>query len=247
MLTAAGAWYTSSTFLTIAGIVAVVVMGVLGAFVAWRVGAPRKILVYSMPSPTCLVSSESLGPSRADIQVAYQGAELADPYVATLRLDSRSRRDIRSADFDSGKPLVFDLGAEIMAVVGATPAGPIAQALTITGGTVRLAPLLIRRGTVLRISLLTDGEPQLTCQSPLADVKVEEGKEPVSVFVRASLLDLAGMALVWPLMPFVWWAVLGRPTGVHWVQALAFTGGALLVASIGLIVASGRFTTRRVR
>ena len=245
---AAGSWYTSVPFLTGASIVAVVVMGALGAFVAWRVGAPRKMLVYSMSDSTRLVSSEPLGLSRADIQVAYRGAGLTDPYVATLRLDSRSRRDIRSTDFDDGRPLIFDLGVKITAIVGLGPTGPAAEALSIAGSSVQLSPFLIRRGRVLRLSLLTEGEPHLTCQSPLADVKVEAYKPRMvlTVTVGASRLGLVALAASWLVAPAFWWVMLGLPKGVNWRLSSAISVAGFLSAILTVVLVS-RITDKRMR
>jgi hypothetical protein len=177
---AMGHWYTSGTTISVA---AALVIGIVGVAVTWRAGfPPKKLLTYRLSEPTSLVSSESLGPARADLSVTYSGSELSNPYVVTLYAESRSRRDIRSADFDRDRSLVFDLGAKILAVVGSEELGPPRYKFTIVDNRVELPPCLIRRGQLLRISLLTDGEPGLTCDSPLVDVKVQPSTESYDRF-----------------------------------------------------------------
>lgn len=42
--------------------------------------------------------------------------ELTDPHFVRLHVENKSRQDIQSADFDQGKPLVFDIGARVVAI-----------------------------------------------------------------------------------------------------------------------------------
>jgi hypothetical protein len=177
---ASGPWYASGNFWTAAGVFVGLASAAAIILVTLRVGAPKRLLAYFMPVATSLLTkqSRSLGLTSSGLEVTFRGDALRDPYLVILVVDSRSRRDIRSSDFDQGKSLVFDIGAPIKAVVGG--AGPIespTDVVSVHGSTVNLAPFLIRPGKVMRLSLLTEGSPKLSCRSPLIDVRVRE-QEP---------------------------------------------------------------------
>jgi hypothetical protein len=116
-----------------------------------------------------------------------------------LRVDNRSRRDIRSADFDQDKPLVFDLGADIVMVGDPGPATFPPETLQADGTKIRFGPTLIPGGASLRCTLITEGAPHLTCQSPLVNVKLrEQGPDmlrPLWAFVPLILTGV-GAALI---------------------------------------------------
>lgn len=228
---AMGHWYTSGTTISIA---AALVIGVVGAAVTWRAGfPPKKLIAYRLSEPTSLVSSESLGSARADLSVTYSGAELSNPYVVTLYAESRSRRDIRSMDFDQGKPLVFDLGVKILAVVGTDLSESFAGAFSIDGNRVELPPCLIRRGQLLRISLLTDGEPRLTCLNPLADVEVQLSTAPQgNVSIKVSWAAIIGGLVGLLLYSFFTYVTVRRP-GLSWLLVLGLIVGVPFVLFIG--------------
>ena len=231
---ATGHWYTSGTTISIA---AALIIGVVGVAVTWRAGfPPKKLLTYRLSEPTSLVSSESLGPARADLSVTYSGAELSNPYVVTLYAESRSRRDIRSVDFDQDKPLVFDLGAKILAVVGTDLSRPSAGAFSIDGNRVELPPCLIRRGQLLRISLLTDGEPRLTCHNPLADVEVQlstgsQGNIGITTSWAGVMGGLTGLFLY----SFFAYATVRGP-GLSWLLVFGLIVGAPFVFFAGAML-----------
>jgi hypothetical protein len=119
VLLASGHWYTSGAFWGAAsGVLAVIVMGVLGSWVVWRSANPNKQLVYSVSEPTPLVASEPLGSAGTGLlSVTYNEMPLTNPYVVTIEVNSRSRRDIRSSDFDGNRPLIFSLDADVKAVL----------------------------------------------------------------------------------------------------------------------------------
>jgi hypothetical protein len=231
---AMGHWYTSGTTISVAS---ALVIGVVGAAVAWRAGfPPKKLLTYRLSEPTSLVGSESLGPARADLTVTYSGAELSNPYVVTLYAESRSRRDIRSVDFDQGEPLVFDLDAKILAVVGTDLSRPSAGAFNIDGNRVKLSPRLIRRGQLLRISLLTDGEPKLTCVNPLADVEVQLNTESRGrITFNFSWQAIIGALVVLLLYSFFVYVTVRRP-GLSWLLVLGLLMGEPFVILIGAML-----------
>jgi hypothetical protein len=169
-----GPWYASGLFWGVAG-AAIGLAALAAALIIWRVGAPPRLLIYSLPISTSLLTthSQDFGLGKVGLEVTYLGQVLSNPYVVVLSVDSRSRKDIGSADFDQGLPLVFRLGVPIRGVLD-SQVNIDSNAFEVDDDTVRLKPVLIRRGPVLQLTILTDGPPHLTCQNNLIDVKVRE-------------------------------------------------------------------------
>ncbi len=187
MLADAHALYSSGTFWGAVGAVAAVAaVGV--AIVLWRVGAPRRVLVYEMVTSSSLLSSHAAGFTEGHLQVTMDGKALSDPWVAVVRLENKSRRDIRSSDFDQEKPLTLDLHRGI-AMLRAEPAE---ESLVLHDSKITIGPALIRGGSRLDMTLVTDGPPFLTCQSFLVDVKVQE----YGITTAGDWLRLIGMGIV---------------------------------------------------
>jgi hypothetical protein len=162
--------------------------------VLWRIGAPSRLLTYETPLVASLFNTDIEGLRPPALEMSYHGASLADPHIVILEVQSRSRKDIRSTDFDDGKPLVFDLGAEIVSAGGPSLIGPRSKAIKIAASRVELSPILIRRGYVLELSLIVDGAPHLMCQSNLADVKVQRqtaGNPQVRIGLDSRSIKLA--------------------------------------------------------
>src|SRR3977135_4399653 len=82
-------------------------------------GPPRRLLTYRIPIATSLLSSNAPGGlARDELRIIYRGTELTDPYIVSFYIENQSRSDISSKDFDEKNPLVFDIGASIVSLVG---------------------------------------------------------------------------------------------------------------------------------
>lgn len=163
-------WYATGNLWTAVG-AAAAVMAALMAVVLWRMGEPRRKLVYGWRAAG-LLYRDSRGALDA-LTAVFDGAAVADPHLAELWLAIQSRRDVPSGDFDQGRPVVFDLGVPIVKVLsGPGSLRDCSLRLTVDGQSVRVEPQLIRHGTAVRIELLTAGPPELTCESSLVDVAV---------------------------------------------------------------------------
>lgn len=176
LVLASGHWYTSSTLLGVTTVV-VGVIAILVGLITWRAGTPRRLLVYSMPVVTPVLPEHSLAPRLANIgvEVTHRGKAVENPHLITLDVESRRRHDISSQDFDQGNALVFDVGAPVITPVdGSSQFSSLFDVISIEGSQVKLEPLLIRHGRVFRLSLLTEGTPHLSCQSPLVDVEIRD-------------------------------------------------------------------------
>jgi hypothetical protein len=150
------------------------VAAIVVTVILWHRGSPRRLLVYSMPVVTSVLTRRARFLMRAGLEVTYRGRALVDPHVALLRVESSSRQDISSKDFDQRRQLVFDLGTNIAAVVNDRLANNIVLPLSIEGSRVKIGPTLIRSGQVISIDVLTEGTPRLTCYSPLIDVRIKD-------------------------------------------------------------------------
>lgn len=129
-------------------------------------------------------------------KIMYDEVVLTDPRAVTLSVESRARTDISSADFDQRKPLEFDLGTVIAAQFDLSHAGgdsPI-EAAAPGDRSMRLPPQLIRKGPVVKVLLLVDGQPQLTVRNPLIFMDVRDkavDQRRNNLMTRAAVWGLA--------------------------------------------------------
>jgi hypothetical protein len=172
---ASGHWYSSAFFLGIVGI-AVGVAATLVSLVLWRIGGPRKRLYYGLISDTALLGSDLPELPETHLEVTLRGQPVREPHVLGVWFQNWSRSDIRSADFDRGKPLVIDVGASILDLLAPERLRRDSPQVTLTidGTKVEISPALIRARQLIRIDLLTEGPPTLGCSSPIADFTVIE-------------------------------------------------------------------------
>jgi hypothetical protein len=155
-------------FWTVGG-VALALAAIVVAIVLWLVGAPRGVLGYRLPVIAPLLSRDH---NVRGVTVSLEGGgPLHDPHVVSFEVASRSRRDIRSADFDQDRPLVFDLGADIVTTRKINANGIVGE---VGNRTISIGPALIRRGQKLAVDLLTDGAPTVTVNNPIADITIRD-------------------------------------------------------------------------
>jgi hypothetical protein len=195
LATASTPWYESATWGS-AGF-AVGFIGLVTGFVFYRIGGPRALIEYTMPTPVALMSSQRA--AVPELQVALRGDVLADPYLVQLKV-TLSRRDIKSSDFDQGKPLVFDLGVPVIEILasGAADDEPVSH----DGHRVLVTPRLMRRRSELSIGILTEGKPKLSCEPPpLANVIVRQGsgQEREPLWPRVPALIVVLILIIWVL------------------------------------------------
>ncbi len=151
-----------------------------------------------MPMATSLLTTDghNFGLASRDLKVTYKGEALTTPHVIRLRMDSQSRKDITDDDFNEKRPFVLDVGARIFGIVGnqgqAVPSGK----LLVSGSTVQIKPMLIKRGPVFELDLLVDGQPRLSYVPSLRDVEVKEQDRAKVQRQRALILAICGLLLV---------------------------------------------------
>lgn len=160
--------YVSGTFWASIVIAVVAIAAIIVTLLLWRRGNPRRQITYDT-RVSRLVSPHA--PSTAQIGVTVSGMTFDNPYLLELRVESRSRRDIGSDDFDRQKPLVFRIEAPVAVQIGDTTVAESAE-VAINSGVIGIGPCLIRKGTVLFAQFLTEGQPNLKTDSPLKDIRV---------------------------------------------------------------------------
>jgi hypothetical protein len=220
-------WYSSGTLWTALGVVVTLLIGVLTLLVTW---VRRQRLYYWAPPATPLLAPGMRG--IADLEIRHDGRQLADPYLLEVTLTARGRRDIPSSAFDQGRPMVFDLGDEIVKVlqVRCSPAASLAPPVTHEDSTLRVGPELVGRHQTTTISVLVDGDrPRLVCTQPvLAQVTLIPQDPPDRLALTRMVVVLGVTALV--MVGTVWVSV--------WVaSASASVSASTLATVMGLPVA----------
>lgn len=172
----ADSWRSPITVLT-AALLVVTVVAIIIPVVLRRRGEPRGLISYSMPVAAPLLRGQWRGTQyeHPDLTLMLEGKQVSDPYVVGLRVENRSRRDIRTTDFEERSPLTFNFSAKILsASPDTTNAAPETTGFQIIDNEVQILPALIRKGELLRLTILTDGPPKLSVSNPIADVDVRE-------------------------------------------------------------------------
>lgn len=167
----AGAWYSSGTLWT--GVVVPVLCAAAVVWVTLRVGFPRRRLYYGLRAVAPLLSAPA--GMRSDLELRRRGKLLEDPYVLTVELVSRGRRDIPNEAYNNGEPLQLDVGSRIVEIlqVRSKPETVPVPKIALDGTSLKIGPSLINKRHELTINVLTDGGTHsLTCSSPLIDVQV---------------------------------------------------------------------------
>ena len=180
--TSPGPWYTDAVTVLTLALVVLAILTIVVTVYLWRLGPPRKKIIYRMPPAISLLAPHSEFRALRNITVNFENERgdvfsVPNPYFASLNVENESRRDISVKDFDDNKSLVFDLGANIVSRLGGLPSDetmPLSdEELYIGERTIEVRPCLIRKGTGLSLNLLLSGPPRLTIKNPLINVDVQ--------------------------------------------------------------------------
>ncbi|MBB4714443.1 hypothetical protein [Streptomyces luteogriseus] len=202
----AESWYESGSFwqFAITTIVAVAV-GALAAWATMRSANPKRRLNYgTRTNASLLIASHS---QSGALQVTHNGTPVSRPRIVELELRNSGRRDITAAQFHANEPLKFNLGADVVGVLGmaSEPSGTIAPSIELPHATPRviaIPPSLLARKQVFRVALLVDGPRAEVCcvQAPLVDVAVRSGIQESSSRLLSTIvvpaLTTAGVVAV---------------------------------------------------
>lgn len=185
--------------LPVAGFAFSVIVGVASVWVAYAAGFPRQRLLYWIPAAVPLVNAPQ-GRSHG-FQLLYNGAKVAQPYLLSVQLISRGRKDIPEGSFE-GKPITLDLGVPIIDILQNDPAGRHAfePATSLDNHALKIGPSLIGKRQAVKITLLLAGRPaqpaQLILNARLADVHVRKRRRLPTFLNRNSLAGVATTMLV---------------------------------------------------
>lgn len=198
LLAAAPPWYTNGTLWAVIGAV-LAVLAIIVSIVLWRVGTPPSVLEYGVPTATALLNQRTTPPN-AGLEVMVRGKAVSNPWVATLQITNRGRRDIKTADFDQAKPLIitFD-SAEVVGMLNGNKLAGLP--IRVDDHHIILEPTLIHGGQQIRMDLLTDGSPEPSCDSDhLIDVRVRRGEQYRRSDVRDMRTSVSLSSLIRPLV-----------------------------------------------
>jgi hypothetical protein len=162
--------YTPATlWAAVGGVAAVLALAV--TIILWWLSNRRRVLLYSTPVVTSLLSAHAADVADGGIQVTFKGQPLTDPHLVTLRVESKSGKDIANGDFNADKPLVIQLGTSFAAPVS-EPTKVLVDKLSIENSNISIGPCLIRKGLVALLQFVTEGPPHTSDKNPLIDIAV---------------------------------------------------------------------------
>jgi hypothetical protein len=100
------------------GVFVAIVVGVLLVWLTWKLAFARQRITYAVQMTPLVARGSGF---TAGLRIFYGSADtpLTRPVVISIRLASRSARDISTAAFDNNKPLAVDLG-----IPARDPGGP---------------------------------------------------------------------------------------------------------------------------
>lgn len=176
----ADSWKDPSVLVAVASVLATVIIGVVAAIVAKRAALPKRQLGFFL-SKSAQLLTPSAGLANGRLVITYDGNVLADPYIAEIKMLNDTGRDIPSSLFDSGAPIVMDLGVPIVELIEATwedwkdGSGPVrvTPQVTVDGTTLTIQPTLIAAHLMTTFTLLVEGAPTFDLRAPLVDVDVD--------------------------------------------------------------------------
>jgi hypothetical protein len=181
---------------------AVGALAIVVSVVLWVLGSPRRLLVYNLDSETALLRSDARLRTGADLEVTVNGEVVADPYVASFRVESRSRRDIRPEDFAGARPVIFEMAAPILKLLDTDTGGDAMPEvpISIDGSRLTIRPSLIKSKQAIKVTVLTDGPVSVTCPRPaLTDVMVRQlpsGNGPPPAWLKSARLVVVGTCAI---------------------------------------------------
>jgi hypothetical protein len=226
-----GPWYTSSTFYSVAGLIAVIVIGFVTIFVMVITTSTKRQITYHLAEDTPLLVDSDALPQTGIKVVRDDGRPLANPRVVAVRMESRGVKDIAASEFDGNSPLVIDLGIEIVELLAVHADPEIDQKdIAIAKTRLLIGPCTIRKRQDMTFGFLADGgKPTLSHKDAPLDVVLRhgaDGRQPLQGFWTRRALAGVGVG-----------AVLGGAAALGGAAVLGVTG----VADVG--VASGAIGT----
>lgn len=162
---------------SVAGVIAL--GGLLVAWIGFRRQFPKRELLYRIQSTPLI--HRGVARSRNRIQVMIDDSEVADPWVVSATVWSRSRADISSAAFDSSKAIEFRADTPMIVTTSnnRTENGiDLATDPQDADGSVDgffVPAQLIRKSGSGSLVAISEGEPTFTITNTLIDIEMKNG------------------------------------------------------------------------
>jgi hypothetical protein len=136
-----------------------------------------------------------------ELEVRHEGRPLSQPYIVTVMVVSKGRKDISSASFDGGQPIVVNLGVPIIQELrfDAAPEsrGVPVPKVVIDGTRVLVGPSMLAKRHTLTITALVEGEPSLSSEIPILDIRRSDKPPTPAIRLEApKALVLASTTLI---------------------------------------------------
>jgi hypothetical protein len=222
-------WYGSGSFWTVAGPVALLILGTLTLWVTYAVGNAGRRLIYSLPTEAPLIVA--VRGVRSEVEIRHGGRVLVHPHLLVIRLQAKGRKDIRSSDFDQGKPLRLDVKVPVVALlkVNMKPRNVTPPDVRVTATGLEIDPVLIRKRQTMSFNVLVEGQgAYLTCDSPLGDVKMSFVYYPDVARKDLTETTWGALLILSPLLPLG--AIIGGY--VANVRLVIVAGGVSLIVLV---------------
>jgi hypothetical protein len=136
-----------------------------------------------------------------ELEVRHRGQPLSQPYIVTVMVVSKGRKDISSDSFDGGQPIVANLGVPIIQELrfdAATKSrGVPVPKVVIDGTRVLVGPSMLAKRHTLTFTALVEGEPSLSSEIPILDIRrLDKPPTPAIRLEVPKAVVLVGISLV---------------------------------------------------
>ena len=161
---AATFWVSAATAVFTLGV------GAAGALINLR-SAPKRRIFFRMSDPVALLTPDG---AQHGLQVLRGGEKLDDPHLVEVTLQSSGRQAITRDLFDEGRPIVLRLGTRVVDLLKVV-SQPIEQKVPdyrLSNSAIEIGPGVLAARQSITFSVLVDGQPELSAESPLADVTI---------------------------------------------------------------------------
>ena len=197
----------------------------------------RRVLLYSTPVVTSLLSAHPPHSADGDIQVTFKGQPLTDPHLVTFRLQNISGKDFLNKDFNADKPLVIMLGTPFAALIS-EPAEMPCDKIVIENSKISIGPCFLKKGFVLLLEFITEGPPYVSYRSEIDGTDLYPDQDEKLERQIGQALRYATWVLVGCLIIFV-------PLSAAFPKS-GFIGSALAIIIVVLIAVCALRLIRRI-
>ncbi|MBM0231907.1 hypothetical protein JNW91_08580 [Micromonospora sp. STR1_7] len=179
-------WDRSDVLALIAIAVAVVAIAA-GALAAQRWGT-RRGRITLMATASSLIPEGYIRESTKNLlKVTWRDIDVEDPHMVLIGIFNTGPRDISSAHFDGGKPLLVRLNCKMFGVTALSDHSvPMVSGAIGDEAVIQLGPHLLRKGEVWAVNVIVGGRPRPELVSPLIDTDVEDGTRPAKGLIDST-------------------------------------------------------------